>query len=300
MVSIFGIYLSHQSFLGWLWVLLGIVPAPNPNCIYNEQDLRDIILGGAGEAKLCGACDATDIVSLSSEIDISGASFSITCLENDNCNPPTTCMIEGAGGHRLFGGSPVSALFDSIRFSRGEAGEGGAFQLTGGTTQFSNCEFNYNKAAAGDGGALFVSGSSTAVTLTGTTSTAYNTATAYGGFLLATEGATVVIEGTDDSPTGITWNTAEESGGLLAAKDGATVEIRNMIVECGNQAKNGGDYLSISDSASVKCENVGFQVLATSEQGEVPALFNSTSGMIGNSNSCKSSEQVGELSCKRN
>lgn len=249
--------------------------------------------------KLCSVCDETDIVTLTSEIDITGKDFSITCLENENC-PSEYCSIQGSGGHRLFSGAPQKANFDSIQFRNGEGADGGAFHLTGGATNFNSCGFLNNKATAGDGGALYVSGSSTKVTLTGTGESTYNGAT-YGAFLLATNGASIVIDsvGAVDSLGGISLNIAEQSGGLLAAMGGSNVTLQNMEVRCGNQAKNGGDYFFIQNDASVECQAVTFQVLATSTVDEQPPPFYSEAGIIGNSPTCKASTQVGEKICKR-
>lgn len=298
---VLGVVLLSGIGLG-LWLVVSIPLSGkskrNPDCIYTERALRDVIDAG-GEGKLCQVCESSDIVTLSSEIDISGKNFSLSCLPNDKCYTTNACAIEGTigVGSRLFSGEPTLAKFDTLQFRNGEADEGGAFHLTGGTTEFDKCEFNYNTATAGDGGALYVAGGSTTVTLRKTGETTFNSASSQGGFLLATDNATVILDSTKD--IGISWSSAGDTGGFVAALNGATVEVRSMQIECGKQAQNGGDYFFVADDATVECENVTFQVLASDTADVPPPLFNTTSGIVGNSVSCKSSPQVGGLVCKR-
>lgn len=287
--------------LEWFVGVLGLILFPrNPNCIYTERELRDAIDAG-GTATLCQMCQESDIVKLTSEIDITGKSFEVNCLPNDHCIPSEKCVIQSANGdHRLFSGAPVSAKFSEIGFSYNQQdGDGGVFSLTGGSTTLEKCGFRYNTAT--NGGALFVSGANTRVTLIDTAESNANRATQDGGFLVATDGSTVVLDGTDpDSIGGIGSNWADDQGGFVVAKNGALVELRNMVVQCGNQATDGGDYLYIEDGAFVRCQNVEFDLLATSTMGEVPPPFNSTKGIIGSSDSCKGSKQVGDQpKCKR-
>lgn len=284
----------------WFLVLLGLQAPQNPNCIYTEQELRDAIDAG-GTATLCQMCQESDIVKLASEIDITGKSFAVDCLPNDHCVPSEKCVIQSANGdHRLFSGAPISAKFTEIGFIQNQQdGDGGAFHLTGGSTTFHECGFRSNTAT--NGGALFVSGADAQVTLINTAESTANRATQDGGFLVATDGAMVVLDGTDpDSIVGIGSSSADDQGGFVVAKSSALVELRNMAVQCGNQAANGGDYLSIEDGSFVRCQNVEFDILATSTRDEVPPLFNSTKGIIGSSDSCKGSQQLGgHPKCKR-
>ena len=90
------------------------------------------------------------------------------------------------------------------------------------------------------------------VTLRNFDESTFNSATGTGGFLFATDNATVVMDGTKSTSTDISFGLAGESGGLLAPSNGAAVDNLNFRVQCGNQAENGGDNFFFSDDATVE------------------------------------------------
>jgi predicted outer membrane repeat protein len=110
-----------------------------------------------------------------SSIDIDTAHTAITIVGN-------AAVFDAAGGKGsfFFVEQAVALVMSNVTLQNGNAYDGGAIYVSGGTITLSDCSFNGNTAAlGGDGGAIYVQNGGT-ITLSDCSFNG-NTATGYGG-----------------------------------------------------------------------------------------------------------------------
>ena len=206
-------------------------------CICDEAGLRSTIESNGFKPMCMGTS-----IKLSTEIDVTDKSFAIFCdyvCNANSCSP--ACEITGAGSNRIFSGSPSSAEFYSVNFSKGSADNGGVASLTGGSTYISSSIISNNKATA-NGGAFFASGDSTTLYLSDTqlkSNSAKN-----GGAVYIAGGATLETY----FPT-FSSNTAD-NGGAVGSAGSATRSTLNMFYALfkSNTASTNGGAVFANDS----------------------------------------------------
>ena len=167
------------------------------------------------------------------------------------------------GGINVGDGDNLS-INDVLSFNGFNSQNGGALNITGGTTSVSGTNFDKNTASQ-NGGAINITGGTLDIT-----GGSFSNNEAQNGGAINASGGTVTADGT-------TFNAnSAESGGAIYVSDSAKVTLNNSTISGNIVNSNGGAIYAGGQNASVELNNT---IITENIAGEGSAIYNNGSNI---------------------